>query len=72
MSRFRKNYLPVLTIRLTDEETRILTQRSRRAGMKKATLVRQLIREQPYVTVADVLTDMEKFHGDERLRIRRK
>jgi hypothetical protein len=40
--------------------------------MKKATLVRQLIREQPYVTAADVLTDMEKFHGDERLRIRRK
>ena len=64
--------MPVLTIRLTNEETRILTQRSRRAGMKKATLVRQLIREQPYVTAADVLTDMEKFHGDERLRIRRK
>ena len=40
--------------------------------MKKATLVRQLIREQPYVTATDVLTDMEKFHGDERLRIRRK
>lgn len=64
--------MPVLTIRLTDEEKRILTQRSRKAGVKKATLVRQLIREQPYVTAADVLADMEQFRGDERLRVRRK
>lgn len=64
--------MPVLTIRLTEEEKQILAQRSRKAGVKKATLVRQLIREQPYVTAADVLADMENFHGDERLRIRRK
>ena len=64
--------MPVLTIRLTDEETRILAQRSRKAGVKKATLVRQLIREQPYVTASDVLADMERFRGDERLRVRRK
>jgi hypothetical protein len=63
--------MPVLTIRLTDEEARILAQRSRRAGMKKATLVRRLIREQPYVTAADVLADMERFRGDKRLRTRR-
>jgi hypothetical protein len=64
--------MPVLTIRLTDEEKRILTQRSRKAGVKKATLVRQLIRDQPYVTAADVLADMERFRGDRRLRVRGK
>jgi hypothetical protein len=64
--------MPVLTIRLTEEEKRILTVRSRKAGVKKATLVRQLIREQPYVTAADVLEDMIRFRGDQRLRVRRR
>ena len=64
--------MAIITIRLTDEETRILAERSRKAGVKKATLVRQLIRDQPYVTAADVLADMEPFGGDERLRVRRK
>ena len=45
--------MPVLTVRLTEEETRILGRRSRKAGVKKATFVRQLIRDQPYVTAAD-------------------
>ena len=72
MSGLQKSYMPVLTIRLTDEEKRILTQRSRKAGVKKATLVRQLIRDQPYVTAADVLADMEWFRGDRRLRVRGK
>jgi predicted DNA-binding protein len=64
--------MPILTIRLTDEEKRILTMRSRKAGLKKATFVRQLIREQPYETAADVLADMAKHWGDERLRVGRK
>jgi hypothetical protein len=64
--------MPVLTIRLTEEERRILERRSRKAGLKRATFVRQLIREQPYGTAADVLLDMEKHWGDERLRVRRK
>jgi hypothetical protein len=63
--------MPVLTVRLTDEEARILARRSHKAGVKRATFVRQLIREQPYVTAADVLDDMRKHWGDEHLRIRR-
>lgn len=62
----------ILTVRLTDEEERLLSRRSRSAGMKKATYVRHLIREQPFVTAADVLTDAKKRMGDERLRISRK
>jgi hypothetical protein len=63
-------YMPILTVRLTDEEQRILTRRSRKAGLRKATFVRQLIRDQPYETAADVLADMEKHWGDRRLRVR--
>jgi predicted DNA-binding protein len=59
----------ILTVRLTDEEEQLLTRRSRRAGMKRASYVRQLIREQPFETAADVLKDAEKRLGDTRLRV---
>ena len=59
----------ILTVRLTAEEKRILAQRSRRAGMKKATFVRQLIRETPVESASDVLRDIKHHLGDERLRI---
>ena len=64
--------MPILTIRLTEDEKRILTKRSRKAGLRKATFVRQLIRQQPYETAADVLADMDKHWGDQRLRVARK
>jgi hypothetical protein len=64
--------MPILTVRLTDEEKRILAQRSRRAGMKKATFVRRLIRETPFETAADALADIEQHMGDKRLRILRR
>ena len=48
-------YMPILTVRLTEEEQQILARRSRRAGVKRATFVRQLIRDQPYTTAAEVL-----------------
>lgn len=35
----------ILTVRLTKEEQGILAKRSKRAGMKKATFVRKLIRD---------------------------
>jgi len=61
--------MSILTVRLTEEERRILEQRSRKAGVKKATFVRQLIREAPLETARDVLADLEKRIGDKRLRI---
>jgi hypothetical protein len=50
----------ILTARLTADEERLLDKRSRGAGMKKATFVRQLIREEPFVTGADVVKDAER------------
>jgi hypothetical protein len=64
--------MAILTVRLTDEEERLLAKRSRSAGMKKATFVRQLIRDAPFVTGADVLADATRRMGDPRLRIARK
>jgi hypothetical protein len=64
--------MPILTVRLTAEEERLLAKRARVAGMKKATYVRQLIREEPFITGADVLADATGRMGDSRLRISRK
>lgn len=63
--------MAILTVRLSEEEERLLTRRSRRAGMKKASFVRKLIREQPFETAADVLADAAKRMGDVRLRVSR-
>lgn len=62
----------ILTVRLTDEEERVLARRSRQARMKRATYVRMLIREEPFLTGADVLADAVKRKGDPRLRISRR
>jgi len=64
--------MPVLTVRLTADEEKLLARRSRKAGMKKATYVRHLIREEPFVTSSDVLIDAAQRIGDQRLRIARK
>ena len=62
----------ILTVRLTEEEERVLTRRSRQARMKRATYVRMLIREEPFVNGTDVLVDAAKRMGDVRLRVSRK
>jgi hypothetical protein len=62
----------ILTVRLTEEEEQLLAKRSRDAGMKKASFVRKLIREQPFETASDVLADAAKRMGDERLRVSRR
>jgi predicted DNA-binding protein len=59
----------VLTVRLSKEEQGILAKRSKRAGMKKATFVRKLIRDEEIVTGADLLAWASRCAGDERLRI---
>jgi hypothetical protein len=61
-----------LSVRLTDEEERLLARRARNAGMKKTTFVRQLIREEPFMTASDVLVDAAERAGGTRLRISRK
>jgi hypothetical protein len=59
----------ILTVRLTEDEERLLTKRSRSARMKRATFVRMLIRDEPLTTAADVLRDASKRMGDARLRV---
>lgn len=59
----------ILTVRLTREEQAILAKRSKRAGMKKATFVRKLIRDEEIVTGSDALAWADRHMGDERLRI---
>jgi predicted DNA-binding protein len=64
--------MAILTVRLTEEEERVLERRSRRAGMKKASFVRQLIREEPFETAGDVAAEAAKRMGDVRLRVSRR
>jgi hypothetical protein len=59
----------ILTVRLTKQEEGILAKRSKQAGMKKATFVRKLIRQEEIVTGADLLAWAERHAGDQRLRI---
>jgi hypothetical protein len=56
--------MAILTVRLTAEEDKPLIRRFRSAGMKKPSLVRQLIREQPFTTAADVSPDAEERMGE--------
>jgi hypothetical protein len=67
---YKRNTMPVvLTVRLSKEEQGILAKRSKRAGMKKATFVRKLIRDEEIVTGADLLSWADRCAGDGRLRI---
>jgi hypothetical protein len=59
--------MPILTVRLTADEERLLIKRSRGAGMKKAAFVKQLIREEAFVTGADVAKDAERRMGATRI-----
>jgi hypothetical protein len=69
MTYIRDTMPAILTVRLTKKEEGILAKRSKQAGMKKATFVRQLIRQEEIVTGADALAWSERHAGDQRLRI---
>lgn len=62
----------ILAVRLTEHEERVLTQRSRAAGMNRPAYVRMLIRDEPLASSADVLAEAAKRMGDRRLRVSRK
>jgi len=67
---YKRHTMPaILTVRLTKDEEAILAERSKRAGMKKATFVRKLIRDEEIATGADLLTWVERHAGDRRLQI---
>jgi hypothetical protein len=67
---YKRNTMPaILTVRLSKEEEIILSKRSKQAGMKKATFVRKLIREEEIVTGTDLLSWVKRHAGDNRLHI---
>src|SRR6185312_1066764 len=71
-TRYHAVIMGILTVRLTDQEEQVLTRRARLARVKRATYVRMLIREEPFLTGADILADAIKRKGDVRLRVSRR
>jgi hypothetical protein len=62
--------MSILTVRLSDEEKIRLSRRAKAAGTTAGGLVRELIRNEPFVTSEDLLHEMEKLMGNKRLRVR--
>jgi len=64
--------MSTLTIRLPDQEKKRLAQQAEKAGVSTAAFVRELIQSRVFVTGDDILKDLEKRLGDQKLRVRRK
>jgi hypothetical protein len=64
--------MPVLTVRISEEEKALLAKRSKQEGVSAGALVRQMINEKPFVTAGDLLEEVNRRMGDKRLRVRRK
>ena len=64
--------MPVLTVRISEEEKAQLAKRSKKAGITAGALVRRLLNQTPLTTAGKVLDDMKRRLGDAKLRVRRK
>jgi len=64
--------MPVLTVRISDKEKKLLARRAGKAGVSSGALVRQMLREAPLVSAAELLDEMNRRLGDAKLRIRRR
>jgi hypothetical protein len=64
------SYHEHLTVRLSEVEKTRLARRAKAAGKTSGDLVREFIREEPFVTAADLLGEMEALMGDKRLRVK--
>lgn len=62
--------MPIITVRLSEEEKAILDRRAAAAGLKAGTLVRKLIADEPLFKGAEILSCVESHLGDKRLRIK--
>ncbi len=62
--------MSILTVRLSEEEKTRLAKRAKAAGTTAGGLVRELIREEPFITAGDLLKEMEALMGDKRLRVK--
>lgn len=64
--------MPVLTVRVSEEEKKLLARRASKAGVSSGALVRQMLREAPLASAAELLDEMNRRLGDAKLRIRRR
>lgn len=64
--------MPVLSIRISEEEKRLLAKKAKDAGVSAGALVREFINEKPFVTGDDVLQHFMRHLGDKRLRVKRR
>jgi len=62
--------MPIVTVRLSEEEKAVLDRRAAAAGLKAGTLVRKLIADEPLATGAEILSYVESHLGDKGLRIK--
>ena len=64
--------MPVLTVRISEEEKAMLTERSKQEGISAGALVRRMLNEAPLATAGEVYDDMMRRLGDKRLRVHRR
>jgi hypothetical protein len=64
--------MPVLTVRVSEEEKALLEERAKRAGVSAGALVRQMLHEAPFTTAEELLEEATRRLGDKALRIRRR
>ena len=64
--------MPVLTVRISEEEKALLAKRSKQEGLTAGALIRRMLNEMPLNTAGELLEEMERRFGDKRLRVRRK
>jgi hypothetical protein len=64
--------MPVLTVRISAEEKKLLARRAGKAGLSSGALVRQMLREAPLGSAAELLDEMNRRLGDTKLRIKRR
>ncbi len=64
--------MPVLTVRISEDEKKILAKKAKDAGVSAGVLVREFINESKFVTGEDLLHYFEQHKGDKRLRVRRR
>lgn len=64
--------MPVLSVRISEKEKRLLAQKAKEAGVSAGVMVREFINERPFTTGADLLEAMTAELGNKRLGVRRR
>ena len=65
-------YGGVLTVRISEKEKISLDRRAKEEGTTAGALVRQMIQERSFTTAGELLSEMEAFMGDKRLKVQKR